>query len=143
MAYLDTSVLVAYYCPEPLSAKVQELLSAMEELTISPLVEAELHSAVAAKVRSRGLDEADARRVLSMFQVHLNDSLFRIVPIEAREYALARSWLVDFSIPLRTLDALHLAAASANGLALLTADHGLAKPAKHFGVPVELISPGA
>ena len=26
MFYIDTSVLVAYYCPEPLSEKVEEIL---------------------------------------------------------------------------------------------------------------------
>jgi len=140
MAYVDTSVLVAYYCPEALSPKVQKLLGGMDELTISPLVDLELRSAVGIKVRTKQLNATDARRVLAMFQAHLKSSYFRIVAIEGKEYDLARSWLADFGAGLRTLDALHLAAAFSNGQTLVTADRTLARAAKRLGVRRKLIS---
>ena len=31
MAYIDTSVLVAYYCPEPLSQSIQKILEKVKE----------------------------------------------------------------------------------------------------------------
>ena len=49
MAYVDTSVLAAYYCPEPLSAAAQTELGQLASPTLSPLVEVELCSAVARK----------------------------------------------------------------------------------------------
>jgi len=139
MNYIDTSVLAAYYCPEALSDKVQKTLSGLSDPTISPLVELELHSALAMKVRSRELDAAAAQKVAAMFQLHLSDGRFHIVAIGAREYALGRSWLSGFNSPLRTLDTLHLAAAFANDLRLITSDKTLIRCARQFGVKHQLV----
>ena len=140
MAYIDTSVLAAYYCPERLSAKVQKVLARLPDATISPLVELEFLSALATKVRAREFDAPTAGRIASTFQLHLADGLYRMVPIEAREYALARLWIGSFAAALRTLDALHLAAASANDLVLLTADKGLARAAVKLNVRHEILA---
>ena len=139
MTYIDTSVLAAYYCPEKLSSKIQKKLAGLDAAVISPLVELELASAVAMKIRERELTTTDGNRILSLLKVHLADGLYRIVPIGSREYTLASGWVSSFSTPLRTLDALHLAAAFANELTLLTADRALAKSAEHFGVSCEII----
>ena len=139
MAYIDTSLLAAFYCPEPLSQTVQERLSKVARLAISPLVEVELYSAVAAKVRAKELTVASAGRVLDMFRKHLADGCYDMVPMETAEYAMARDWIGRFSSPLRALDAMHLAAAFDNDLTLLTADKALVWAAKHFGVRCELL----
>ena len=60
MIYIDTSVLAAYYCPEPLSEQSQRVLAEEGERAISSLVELELVSALARKVRSREMRLADA-----------------------------------------------------------------------------------
>lgn len=140
MAYVDTSVLVAYYCPESLSDTVQEIISADDEAAISPLTEVEFCSALAIKVRTRELDVKAAERLLSQFRLHLEERRYRIVPVEAKEYVLACDWIGRFSTPLRTVDALHLATAFSCGLQLLTADRNLARSAEHFGVEHELLS---
>ena len=140
MHYLDTSVLAAYYCPEPLSNKVQKTLNRLAGPTISPLVELELHSALAMKVRSREMDATTAGQVAAKFQLHLADGHFRLAPIGAREYTLARTWIASFNSPLRTLDALHLAAAFASDLTLISADRAMVRCAKQFGVKHELIA---
>ncbi len=140
MAYLDTSCLAAYYCPEPLSDVVERILRKLAAPVISPLVEVELHSALAIKVRMSELDLASANRIASEFQLHLEEELYRVVPVQAREFRLARDWISRFSTPLRTLDALHLATAFANGLQLITADRGLATAAKQLGVVHRLLS---
>lgn len=134
MAYIDTSLLVAYYCPEPLSLRVQKALDKIDQPIISPLVEVELFSAMAAKVRAKELNATTARRILALFQKHLAEGFYGIVPVEAAEYCLARDWLGELTTPLRALDALHLAAASINDLSILTADRAMAKSARHFGV---------
>ena len=140
MSYLDTSVLAAYYCPETLSKKVQKALSGLSEPTISPLVELEFHSALAIKVRHREMDAATAGQVASMFHVHLADGRYRMVPIGPREYALGRHWISSFAAPLRTLDALHLAAAFANDLTLVSADRAMIRCARQFAVKHKLIA---
>ena len=47
--YIDTSVLVAYYCPETISDRVESMLLDMEKTAISPLTEVELVSALSGK----------------------------------------------------------------------------------------------
>ena len=133
-------MLVAYYCPEPLSRKVQAALARVAEPTISPLVELELHSALALKVRTDQLDAAAAGQIAAMFQMHLTENRYRVVEIGPREHTLARTWLSSLAAPLRTLDALHLAAAFANKLNLLTSDRSLAQCAKQLNVPHTLIA---
>jgi predicted nucleic acid-binding protein len=103
-------------------------------------VEVELHSAVALKLRTREFDAATASRVLGQFRIHRADGLYRLVGIQAREYALARDWIAGFSTPLRTLDALHLAAAFGNDMVLVTTDKTLASSARTLGVRSTLLA---
>jgi predicted nucleic acid-binding protein len=139
MAYIDTSVLVAYYCPEPLSTAAQREMRGVDEPTLSLLTEVEFCSALAVKARMRQLSAQSAERLLSRFRLHLRERRYRIVPIEAQEYALACDWIGRFSTPLRTVGALHLAAAFSSGLRLLTADRALARCAARLGVEHMLI----
>lgn len=139
MAYVDTSVLVAYYCPEPLSNAAEKAIGEASQPAVNRLIEVEFCSALAIKIRTGELDVASAERLLSQFRLHLDERRYRIVPLKARQYALAADWISRFSTPLRTVDALHLASAFSNGLRLLTADQRLARSAEHFGVECELI----
>jgi len=122
MAYIDTSVLVAYYCPESLSEAAEKAIRMADAPAISPLTEVEFCSALAIKTRTREIKVESAERLLSQFRLHLEERRYRIVPIEAKEYALACDWIGRFSTPLRTVDALHLVTAFSNGLTLLTAE---------------------
>ncbi len=139
MHYLDTSVLAAYYHPEPRSAQVQQVLRDLHGPTISPLVKLELHSALAIKVRRGDLAPSQAGQIVSLFHLHVGSHLYRIVPIGPREYERAQSWIGAFRSPLRTLDGLHLATAYANQLTLVTADRALAESAAEFGVSCQEI----
>ena len=67
MYYIDTSVLVAYYCPEALSEQVQDFLSEQVKPAISTLTEVELFSAIARKVRMGDLGQPDGNRIVSKF----------------------------------------------------------------------------
>lgn len=139
MFYLDTSVLAAYYCPEPLSAQVQGLLGEAVKPAISLLTEVELFSAVARKVRSGEIGSADGGRILSKFSAHAASDLFTIMPLMEHHWRLARDWIGLFSAPLRTLDALHLSIASAEELELVTADRSLHQAAVTLGVSARLL----
>jgi len=138
--YIDTCVLMAFYCPEPLSDVADEALSATTDPVISPMVELELVAAMASKVRTRELTRSDADAAMGQFRTQIDDGYFRVVTIGPREIDLAKDWLSRFTSPLRTLDALHMAAAFANNEILLTADKGLAKSAAEFGVPCTLLT---
>jgi len=140
MTYLDTSVLAAYYCPETLSPKAEDAILRAEPPAISQLVEVELHSALARKIREGVLTKADGVRIMTQFRLHLHDAYYHRVPIEAVHYAIAGEWIGRFSTALRTLDALHLAVTFSSDAVLLTADAGLAEAARHFGVRLQFLS---
>ena len=140
MTYIDTSVLAAYYCPEPLSGQAQRALHEEDERAISWLVEAELASVLARRVRAREVGPADGHRMLTLFQSHLEQGVYARLAVEAAHFAKAREWLATFKVPLHTLDALHVAVAALQGLPLLTADVRLAKACARIGVTARLIS---
>ena len=131
--YIDTSVLAAYYCPESLSEKAEAFLTAHVHPSISGLTEVELCSAVSRKVREGGMSRKDAGRVMARFITHVNKNFYDYLTVEQHHYRLAQDWIGLFKTGLKTLDALHLAIVSAEGLTLVTADEGLSKSAKALG----------
>ena len=54
--YIDTSLLAAFYCPEPLSDIAEQLITSMDSPVISALTEVELYSAVARKKRMKEIN---------------------------------------------------------------------------------------
>lgn len=113
--YIDTSVLVALYAPEPRSERAEAVVTRIEGPAISWLGEVEMASALARKVRTGELQGSSAAIVLAEFQKHVSVEIYRVLPVEPEDYALARRWLGSFRSPLRTLDAMHLAIASRAG----------------------------
>lgn len=137
--YIDTSVLAAYYLPEPLSERAERILLRGGTLSISPLVELEFASVLARKVRARELAPGAARSALEQFRAHREEGLYRRLEIGAAHYEQARRWVEAFRPPLRTLDALHLSVAAAAGAALLTADKQLARAARALRLECRLL----
>ena len=137
--YLDTSVLVPYYSPEPLSLAAQRTVREDARPTVSDLVEVELFSALARKVRTREMPSPDAARIGQQFLDHLQAGLYTRLAVQRRHYETAREWLARFTLPLRAADALHLALADAEGLRLATADQDLSRSARSLGLPVLLV----
>ena len=140
MTYLDASVLAAYYCPEALSDQAESAILKAKEPLLSQLVDVELQSAVARKIREKSLHKADGIEILTRFRLHLDSNCYRRFPLESKHYDIAGTWISRFDVPLRTLDALHLAICFDANATLLTADAGLARAARHFRVNVQLIS---
>ncbi|MGA1839546.1 MAG: type II toxin-antitoxin system VapC family toxin [bacterium] len=136
MYYVDTSVLAAYYCPEPLSEKVEEYILGNDQPVISNLVEVELCSAISRKVREGGIKKNDAVQIIKKFLSHLDEGFYIKLPIESNHYRLAREWIRQFNTALSTLDALHLAAAFSKGLRIITADRSLSKPAEILSIDI-------
>lgn len=140
MTYIDTSILIAFYCPEKMSDQVEEILINTNNPAISQLTEVELTSALARKIRENALSQKDAIDVLSVFRVHINEMSFQFLPIQPKHFTTAMNWIAEFNTPLRTLDALHLAIAAENKAPLLTADIKFAESAETLGIAVTLVS---
>jgi predicted nucleic acid-binding protein len=137
--YIDTSLLVPYYCPEALSRVAERTLRRDPSPTVSDLVEIEFFSALARKVRAREMAAADAARAGERFLDHLQAGLYTRIAVQRRHYEAARAWLARFTLPLRPLDALHLALADGEGLRLATADQDLSRSARSLGIAIALV----
>jgi len=142
MVYLDTSVLAAYYCPEAMSERAEAAIPRSDIPAISLLTQVELYSALSRKVREHTLSDADATRIAARFRLHIDNGCYVLLPVETAHYEFAREWIGRFSTSLKTLDALHLAICFSSDAVLLTADTGLAKAAKRFGVQTQVLSCG-
>ena len=139
MFYVDTSLLAAYYCPEALSEKAEIFLTTHFPLFISTLTELEMFSAMSRKVRGKELNRATARRILAKFLSHLDGRFYTCFSVETQHIRLARDWIGQFNTGLKSLEALHVAVASLEGLKLVTADRDLAESAKILGMDVMFI----
>lgn len=141
MPYLDTSVVVAYYVPEPLSTRVQAIYNAQTGPAISELVELELFAALSLRLRTGDLERAQAERVVTLFLSHLEGGWYTRIHLHAGHYLAARGFIARFDLPLKSPDALHLAVSAAERLPLVTADRQLARNAERLGLEVDLLSP--
>jgi uncharacterized protein len=141
-AYIDTSVLAAYYCPEPISALAERTLRGLSSPTISELTFVEFASAISRKVREKSLAREAGARILTQFESHLEEGYYLVLPVRTLDYRMARLWLAQLHGTLRTLDALHLAVAKAAGASTITADRRLAAEAQTIGLPVKLLTHG-
>jgi uncharacterized protein len=129
-AYVDTSVLGAYYCPEALSSVAEEVILRLGIPVISHLSEIEFCSLVAKKCWLNELKKRQAREIIDLFSNHVAEGFYRRMPITVEHFIKARTWIASMTSSLRTLDALHLAAATSEGLHVITADLGFAHAAK-------------
>lgn len=68
--YIDTSALVAYYCPEPLSERVEAFLTTHVQTAISRLTELEIFSAISRKIHEGNLDRDAGSRIANLFVSH-------------------------------------------------------------------------
>lgn len=139
MIFLDASVVIAYYLDETYSDLVQETYQHNADLFLSELVELEVYSVLSRQVRVGRLDFHTARQAGSLFAGHLDAGLYTRLHLNADHYRWARDAIFRFDLPLKSPDALHLAAAQRGGLRLITADRQLARNAASLGVAFDLV----
>ena len=138
-AYIDTSVLGAYYCPESLSEAAEATLRQIKNPGSSLLSEVEFCSLVSRKRRLKELSERQMGAVLDLFGTHVAEGFYRRLALTTEHFLSARKLVASTRSSLRTLDGLHLAAALAENLPLVTADQDLAKAAKRHKSAVLLV----
>jgi len=139
--YIDTSLLVAYYSPEPGSKTAESYLVNQSSLYISFLTKVELSSAIRKKVLLKELRNEEALLINNAFKNDISDGYYQILPIVLKDYHKAQLLLSDFSnkLGLHALDAIHIAVAKRENLNLATCDKQLAKNAQKIGVTTDFI----
>src|SRR5262245_42541257 len=110
--YVDASALVKLYLPEPESEWLDEFLQGRRDLLISELAMTEVLSAVARRRREGGLTSRQASQIRDAIYRDAGSGAFTRLDLSPAVHRQAeRMLLTTESVPLRTLDALHIALA--------------------------------
>ena len=130
--YLDTSALVKWYIAESDSDAFDEFIRTRAGARISRLTIVELRSALSRRRRNRDISRSVESGAFRLFESHVRDGLFDVLAMEDAHFSGALEIMETLHrIPLRTLDALHLAVARAHNIeAVATADGLMARAAK-------------
>lgn len=135
--YLDTSVLVKRYVAEPDSDEVDDVVVGFT-LVSSELAVAELWSALLAKERAGAIDSHVRETAWGAFLSDVDEGVLRLIPLDGLVIREANAVMlrVHPEVPLRTLDAVHLAsfAAVITG-PLFTRDKRMLAAARLLGHP--------
>ncbi len=140
MAYLDTSALLKWYVPEAGSEQFDNWIASQEEVEISRLTCLEMRSTLARKVRTSQLNHQQAQQALNHFLEDVNNGLFTLYAVRDEDWLIAENLIDTLTtlaapIPLRSLDALHLAVTQSRQItSIATADQVLGNAAGKIGI---------
>jgi len=107
--YLDASALVKLFVPEAESDDLNESLTGLTDVIVSDLALTEMASALGRRMRERVLTREEAQRLYrEAVKLHASSHQAELTPPIHRR---AERLMLSLTIPLRALDALHLATA--------------------------------
>ena len=143
-AYVDTSALAKWYLEEPGADAFAVFMRTAPLVLTSRLTLVEMRCLLARRRRVGELSPEEEMATYTLFSQQMGAGYVVVQPVPDSLYGSARE-LIDrlTDIPLRTLDALHLAAAlAADARELATADRVMGDAARllglrlrHFGAP--------
>lgn len=113
--YVDTSALSKWYIDESDSDSFADFIRDHPGARISRLTVVELRCMLARRRRNREISASVERNAFKLFESDVRDGFLAILPINDAHFAAASDILEKLpQVPLRTLDALHLAVAESN-----------------------------
>ena len=142
--YIDSSALAKVYVPEPESDLLDEFLRGRRDLMISELVITEVVSAVARRRREGSLSAEQANAIRDAVLSDAGSGSFQRLDLDPSVHRKAEGMLLSTeSVPIRTLDALHIALAlSGAATRVITFDSRMASAAALHGLhAVDLKAP--
>lgn len=136
--YVDTSALVKRYVNEPKSQAFDDFVAASDdEFVLVPLTLVELQSVLMRRLRQRDFDRAYLKRLRTLFDTDLRGALWVVQPFPSEAFAQATRLIEELDVAVATLDALHVASATALGCsAFATADRRQALAAQRCGLSI-------
>ena len=109
--YLDASALVKLFVPEAASDELNRALAGLTDVIVSHLALTEMASALGRRTREQRLTPEEAQRLYrEALKLHASSLSAELTPPIHRR---AERLMLALAIPLRALDALHLASALA------------------------------
>ncbi len=135
--YLDTSVLVKLFVTEPDSEECERIIAG-DKIVSSELLYAEMQGALLAKEREGRLRPLDRQRIADDFENAITESEITLVKLDSMTVREAVALMRQvYPIPLRTLDAIHLATyMSVDAGPLFTRDRRMLDAARKLGLPL-------
>ena len=136
--YIDTSALAKWYLNEERSDEFTDWIQQVDQAVISDLTQTEMRCLLARRRRMKELDRDSETRIYAIFQSDITQGHL-ICPVIAHGAFEAAIQIIDrlTAIPLRTLDALHLATAQQLQVdSIATADCVFALAAEHLGFDI-------
>jgi uncharacterized protein len=137
--YVDSSAFVKLYVPEPESQRVDAFLRGRTGLAISGLVITEVLAAVARRKREGVLRSGVASEIREAVLADAASGSFNVLDLDPDVHREAERLLFAVeTVPLRTLDALHVALAlSASATHVVTFDLRMREAAALVGLHAE------
>ena len=136
--YVDTSALAKWYLNEQEAERFASWMITQNDTNISELTVTEFRCMLARRERSGQLGEVSAQRIFSILEQDINQGFLVLHEIENGDLVIARRLIEQVgNIPLRTLDALHLAIARRTNMkSLASADNVMLDAAEFLGMDV-------
>jgi predicted nucleic acid-binding protein len=133
--YCDASALAKVYLREPDSKEVHTLVAGRRDVIVSELAITEVVSSVARRRREGTISAATAAQIRATILADLEVGSFLRSDLTAETHREAEKLLLASSAALRTLDALHLAAALlARAASIVAYDRRLREGAASLGL---------
>jgi uncharacterized protein len=140
LIYVDTSILISAMMREIATDRAQRWLAEQdpESLAISRWTLTEFSSGMSIKMRTGQIDEATRSASLSAFARYAAETLV-ILPVSQQAFQTAARFADQYTLALKSADALHLAVAAEAGTSFVTLDRRLVTAALAVGVAAELL----
>lgn len=135
--YFDTAYIAKFYCNEPESSRVRDVVRKADIIYSSLWALAEFHAVLHRRVREGIYSQTHASELAARFSAHIGDGLWNLIPVT--EGVLRRTSTLILSAPqnlfLRTADAVHLTTAQEAGeREVWTNDRHMIAAAAYFGL---------
>jgi hypothetical protein len=144
-AYIDTSALAKWYLPESGSEAFVDFIRDQDRAAISRLTTVELRCLLARRRRAGDITVQHERDAWSTFEADILAGHLHVEALADGHAISARDLLTRLEhLPLRTLDAFHLAIARSLAVRLVaTADRVMARAAEALGMTALMFGGGA
>ena len=139
--YLDSSVLVAAFAPEVYSQRALDLLGNASEVVISELTVTETRVSLGRKRKRKAMTPAEVSEALTAMADAIEDGVLGVEPLLVEIFRAAEALADRVSVPVRAMDALHIAMAAHLGADLATFDMDQAITATAEGITVHTDNP--
>ena len=140
LSYVDTSALAKWYLPESGSEVFAEWMQRQEDTCVSSLTITEFRCLLARRQRMELLNALQVQQISAKFKQDIEDAHLAIYPVDDRHIINATLMIESLpSVPLRTLDALHLTIAhDISAEVIATADRVMCQAAQLLNFEVVL-----